>query len=326
MDRIARRCQAKLLVLPCSESSKSMENALAICEAARAANLPRSGVLVAISGGVASDLVTMAASMLRRGVAHVRVPTTLLGLVDAALGVKGAVNFGAGKNSLGCFHAPSEVLLCPRFLETLPARHLRSGLGEVLKAAMAVDVELLELLERVAPEWLAGSRTATDEQVGQLLWRSAERMLDELEPNLFEDRTFVRKMDFAHTFGPLLESRSGHRLAHGESVAIDALFSSYLAFELGWLAESELQRIVRLVENLELVSYDDALDLELCHEALDEAMRHRGDRLLLFLPCGAGEVRLWADRRALDDRCLGRALDAWRHRHGPKDSLTNLRA
>lgn len=299
-------------VLECSEDTKTMEQALALCELARKLELPRTGSFVAVSGGVASDLVTVAASLFRRGVGHLRVPTTLLGLVDAAVGVKGGLNFDGGKNALGCFHAPSDVLLCNRFLETLPARHLRAGLGEVLKAGMAVDATLLDGLEAAGSDWVAGRIACTDARVGDIVWRSVLRMVEELETNLFEDRTFVRRMDFGHVFSPALEARCGERIVHGEAVAIDIAFSIHLSRELGWLTDGEAERLAALMAKLGLVAYDDELDVELCRSALLESIRHRGDRLLLFLPTGWGQVDLWTDLEGLDAALLGRALARWR--------------
>ena len=105
-DALAQRhrLSVKTLVLGCSEENKSLDMVSEICRSALEAGLDRKGVLVALSGGVCSDLVTVAASMVRRGIEYIRVPTTLVGQVDAAVGIKGAVNFGGKKSFLGAFY------------------------------------------------------------------------------------------------------------------------------------------------------------------------------------------------------------------------------
>ena len=301
-------------VLDCDESSKNLATVERVCAWAQAAELGRDGVLVAIGGGVCSDIVTVAASMLRRGIAHIRVPTTLLGQVDAAVGAKGAVNFGRRKNSLGCFHPADAVLLEPRFLATLPPRQLTSGVGEILKAAMAVDPGLFAALEASGAAVATDPTALDDGQLRGIVWRAALRMVEELEPNLFERRTFVRRMDFGHTFGPLLEVAANYELLHGESVAIDVAFCAVLANELDWLPSKDLERILALMAHLGLPRHHPLVDLELTEAAIGESIRHRGGELLLFLPTGIGTVRCLRDAAALPRSTLERALRRWRER------------
>ncbi|MCA8952627.1 MAG: hypothetical protein KDE27_24150 [Planctomycetes bacterium] len=298
-------------VLECSERHKRLAEVERVCSWAQQAELGRDSVLVAIGGGVSSDIVTVAASLLRRGIAHIRVPTTLLGQVDAAVGAKGAVNFGERKNSLGCFHPAKAVLLEPRFLATLRPRELRSGLAEVFKAALAVDGELFATLERSGPEFVRDPATLTEPELRAIVWRAAVCMLDELEPNLYERRTFVRRMDFAHTFGPLLEVAAAYELTHGESVAIDAALCCVLASELGWLTDGDLERALSLMARLGLPRHHPLVDLGLCEAALEESIRHRGGQLLLFLPTGIGAVACLRDRSALSRDVLVRSLARW---------------
>src|ERR1041385_5597306 len=136
----------KTLVLECTEQNKSLHLVGEVCRHAIRAELGRDSVIVVLGGGVCSDLVTLAASMIRRGIAYVRVPTTLLGQVDASIGIKGAANFCGKKNYLGCFYPPSAVVIDPHFLKTLPTRHLCNGFAEIIKMAIACDTELFDLI------------------------------------------------------------------------------------------------------------------------------------------------------------------------------------
>src|SRR5918912_1586999 len=111
---------ASTVVLDVREQTKSVQFVERVCAEALAHGLDRRAVLVAVGGGVCSDIVTVAASFIRRGIAHLRVPTTLIGQVDAGIGLKGAVNFAAKKSFLGCFHPPEQVLIDPELLRTVP--------------------------------------------------------------------------------------------------------------------------------------------------------------------------------------------------------------
>lgn len=305
---------AELVVLPCSEPTKALPAAVSLCDAAQSFDFDRRSLFVVVGGGVISDIVTLAASMVRRGVSHLRVPTTLLGLVDAGIGAKGGVNHGGRKNSLGCFHPPESVLICPGFTETLPARQIRSGLAEILKVALARDGELFARLEADGPAFVELRGQVSPEVSDAIVWSCITNMLADLEPNLFEDRTYERRMDLGHAFCPTLESACGFARLHGEAVAIDLALSTVLAQELGWLAAADAERILGLMDRLGLPTYDALLDAELCRVALDEITRHRGGQLLLFVPDGVGSVRCLRERSDLPDTVLEAALACWEAR------------
>src|SRR5262249_10989299 len=135
-------CEHPALILTCSERSKTQATVTAIYDAALEAELDREGALVCVGGGVCLDLATMAASTIRRGIGLVRVPTTLIGQVDAAIGVKGSLNYGNHKSYLGCFYPPELVVVDPACLAGLAERHVRAGLAEIVKMAVIAEPEL----------------------------------------------------------------------------------------------------------------------------------------------------------------------------------------
>ncbi|MGH8069850.1 MAG: iron-containing alcohol dehydrogenase [Candidatus Entotheonellia bacterium] len=110
------------LVRECTESTKTLPQVQRVCEEAYKRGLDRTAVLIGFGGGVCTDIVTVAASWIRRGINHVRIPTTLIGQIDASIGIKGAVHFEGKKNYLGCFYPPKSAVIDPIFLRTLPAR------------------------------------------------------------------------------------------------------------------------------------------------------------------------------------------------------------
>jgi 3-dehydroquinate synthase len=276
------------LVLDCPEPAKTMATALRICEAAVEAKLDRKGLLVAFGGGACSDLVTVAASMVRRGVAHLRLPTTLIGQIDAGIGLKGAVNLGTAKNYLGCFHPPTGVLVDPALLRSLPDAAMRQGLAEIVKIACVRDAALLDLLRRDGARLIATRFREPAEVATGVLERAIRGMLEELEQNPYEDRSHARAVDFGHTVSPTLEAATGYRLQHGYAVAVDVAFSCALAARLGMLAEEEAERIVGLLLDLGLPVTDPLLTPELVAKAFESVTLHRGGALNLVVPTRVG--------------------------------------
>lgn len=279
-----------LMVLPCEESTKSIEQALRICERASAMGLDRTGFLVAIGGGVCSDIVTVAASWIRRGIRHIRVPTTLIGQIDAGIGIKGAVNFENKKSYLGCFYPPEAVVITPAFLRTVPVPHLRAGCAEIIKMAIIKDPVLFERLEHWAPTLLEHAFQHPAEVSEEVLWRAIVAMLEELEPNMFEDQTYQRLVDFGHTVSPALEAASGFSLLHGEAVAIDMAFSTVVAQQRGWLPNEVGERMVKLLLDAGLPVWSPLLTPTLCFHSLKETVRHRGGKLNLVVPTAIGQA------------------------------------
>jgi 3-dehydroquinate synthetase len=278
------------LIMQLSEESKTVDRVLEICAAAQRHRLGRHDLLVAVGGGVCCDLVSVAASLVRRGLPYVTVPTTLLAQVDAGIALKGAVNFGGHKNYLGCFRAPTRVLVDPGFLRSLPQIELRSGAAEMLKMAVVRDRHLFMGLREHAAE-LMGSGFASPIGVGtQLIGRSIELMLEELADNPYEERGLRRLVDFGHTFSTRLEELSGWQVRHGEAVAVDMALSSALAAELGLLTEEDFEEILELMQSLGLPLYSPLITESAAHDAFDAAVRHRGGALNLVVPTGLGRA------------------------------------
>jgi 2-epi-5-epi-valiolone synthase len=270
------------------EPAKQMATVDQVCGAAFDAGLGRNGVMIAMGGGICLDIVTVAASMYRRGVRIVRVPTTLVGQIDAGIGVKGAVNFAGRKNSIGTFHPPLRVLVDHALLATLPIAELRVGLAEIIKVALVSDCGLFELLEKMHRRVMT-SRFATPRASARaILSVAAERMLEALRDDPFEQHSRPRAVDAGHTFSPKLEAASGFMLRHGEAVAIDLALSATIAKLLGLLAVEDHTRIMRIIGSVGLPISSPYLTEQLCIAALvDAALQRRGNlNLPLFEAIG----------------------------------------
>ena len=310
-----RRClrthgiDARIEVLCLDEPGKELAAVQQVCTLAQDAGLDRKAVLIAFGGGVCSDVASFAASMIRRGIAHLRVPTTLIGQVDAGIGLKGGVNFRGKKNYLGCFHPPDAVLIDRAFLASLPAREVRQGLAEIVKMAVIRDGGLFDDLERDHATWRADGLAGCDTRAAWIVHRAVDLMLKELSDNPYEDRGLARLVDFGHTFSPAIEAASDFTIPHGDAVAIDMAVSALIAARLGLLPQGEATRLLSLLAVFGLPLDIPLLNLKLCQDALGAAVLHRGGGLNLVLPFGMGKAGFLRRREDLPDAVLAGALD-----------------
>ncbi|MFA5111295.1 MAG: 3-dehydroquinate synthase [Desulfobaccales bacterium] len=202
-----------LLTTPPGERAKSWAVVQRLAKELLARGAHRRSALIALGGGVVGDLTGFLASIFMRGLPFIQVPTTVLAMVDAAIGGKTAINLPEGKNLLGTFHQPRLVAIDPEFVRTLPRAEALNGLAEVIKAGFIRDLDLLERLAAVKTRLLKGMAGLTD-----IIYRAAAIKAqvvsrDEREGDL------RRILNFGHTLGHGLEQASRFRLPHGRAVA-----------------------------------------------------------------------------------------------------------
>ncbi|HUR78241.1 MAG TPA: 3-dehydroquinate synthase family protein [Acidimicrobiales bacterium] len=216
-------------VLGDGESSKNLIAVEALCEEFVAVGLTRADAVVGVGGGVVTDVAGFAAAVYHRGVAVVHVPTTLLGMIDAAIGGKTGVNLSSGKNLVGAFWQPRAVLCDTDALVTLPPRELRSGLGELAKYHFLTgqDLSAMPLEERIA---------------AAVAIKAAAVSADERE------QTGARAtLNYGHTLGHALETVGKYDLRHGEAVAIGLVYAARLARRLGRIDDDRVAQHVAVV-------------------------------------------------------------------------------
>ncbi len=283
----AHNIEARIVSFPGQEESKSVDGFLWLLDELDAFPIHRRDEpIIAIGGGVVTDVVGFVAGTYRRGIPHIKVPTTLVGYVDASIGIKTGVNLNGHKNRLGCFEPPLKVLLNQAFLITLPERHILNGVCEMLKLAVIADLRLFELLEAHGADCIHNKFQGDTGTL--LLDRSIEGMIRELQPDLFEC-DLARRMDFGHTFSYGLETMPGSQCLHGEAVLIDILVSAAIAQHRGLLQADDLERILRLVSVLGVAPVAGPVDPAILWDSLEERTLHRDGWQRTPLPRGIGE-------------------------------------
>ena len=231
---------APALALPPGEGTKSWDGLSRAVEWLLDERCERGDVVVALGGGVIGDLAGFAASVLRRGVRFVQVPTTLLAQVDSSVGGKTGINTRHGKNLVGAFHQPSLVLADVDVLGTLTPRDFRSGYAEVAKYGLLGDEGFFEWLEAHGPALAAGDRALRLEAVRRSVAAKAAIVArDETETG---DRALL---NLGHTFGHALEAATGYgdRLLHGEGVAVGCALAFDLSARLGLCSQEAPSRV-----------------------------------------------------------------------------------
>jgi 3-dehydroquinate synthetase len=277
-----------------SEATKSLDEVSVLCGAALEVNLPRHGAFIAVGGGTILDAVGFAASIYRRGVAYIRVPTTLIGMIDVGVGIKQAVNFHNKKNALGSFYAPRCTINDPRFLWKLPRRELACGLAEALKMGLICDAALFELLENHGGALIDSGFRFPEPAATDVLMRAEVAMMAQLESNLYE-LELRRLVDFGHTFSPVIETASNYAVAHGEAVALDMLLSTAIAVGRRICNPELIVRLKRLYARTGLPVKHALMSPLLMERALVDARAHRGGALNLVVPTTVGSAEFLQD-------------------------------
>eukprot|EP00591_Stephanopyxis_turris_P008667 CAMPEP_0195522326 /NCGR_PEP_ID=MMETSP0794_2-20130614/20388_1 /TAXON_ID=515487 /ORGANISM="Stephanopyxis turris, Strain CCMP 815" /LENGTH=541 /DNA_ID=CAMNT_0040652055 /DNA_START=86 /DNA_END=1711 /DNA_ORIENTATION=- len=271
-------------VLNGGEAEKRTKAVDEILDQLCAYKLRRREPFLAIGGGVILDIAGMAACLYRRGVPFVRVPTTLLAIVDASVGVKNGVDYccaitdEAYKNRVGSFYAPSSCLLDSSFIATQDARNIANGMGEILKLGLVRSSDLFDLLEshgKALIESRFDPNPSTPAGVSdRIIDLSIQIMLEELGPNLWETK-LDRCVDYGHTFSKLLEMVPGADIMHGEAVNVDGFFCVVLSHLRGYITMDTVNRIFACMKTLSLPTNSEDLKSELAWQSCKDAVEHR---------------------------------------------------
>lgn len=236
---IGTRGKDVLLILGSGEPFKTIESVLAICKAAIDSNAKRSAVFTGIGGGVITDMTAFAASIFKRGATCELVPTTLLSMVDAAIGGKTGCDFDSYKNMIGSFFSAQKIHIIPSFIQSLPENEYRSGMAEVVKTALLYSKELFEKLAS-KPEILQNRKDPLVEEMIKICVNAKAAVV---EQDLTE-KNIRMQLNLGHTFGHALETRAGlGKVSHGDAVAWGIARAAELSKKIGLCTENYVQTV-----------------------------------------------------------------------------------
>jgi len=250
LDSLSHYWETHVVDVPDGEQAKSLNVALSLIEFLHKVNATKSTLIVAVGGGALGDVAGFVASVYLRGLKLVLVPTTLLSMVDSAIGGKNAINMFNVKNVVGTIYQPSLVIEDLAYLDTLPLREFSSGLAEVVKYGVTINPRIISML---------------DEQYSKILSRDTEALLDLVEMSVRckawivrlderEERDVRQVLNYGHTVGHAVEACAAGKLTHGECVMIGMIVESDLGVELELTHPEVHQTVARLAPRLSLPS------------------------------------------------------------------------
>ena len=224
-----------VVVLNDSEKAKDISSALDSINYLAQIKADRDTLLIAYGGGSVSDHVGFVASIFKRGIKYINIPTTLLGMIDASIGGKTAINIGSLKNQIGTFYQPSKVLIDFNLIDTMPDSVINDGLGEMFKYAILNGRDMLDSFQ----DYL-DSRNS--ELLNSLILKCADIKLGIVSVDE-RDQGLRKTLNLGHTFGHAIESDSQNKISHGEAVINGILIASYLSFRKENLSKEDLKQI-----------------------------------------------------------------------------------
>ena len=280
---------SELVIIPGGETAKNDPDLVEkIVDAVDRYGIDRHSYVAAIGGGSILDMVGYAAAISHRGIRHIRIPTTVLSQNDSGVGVKNGVNYRGKKNFLGAFVPPVAVFNDSTFLTTLDDRDWRAGIAEAIKVALIKDAHFFEWIEANAQALAARDMTA----MHYLIHRCAQMHLEHIAGGDPFEMGSSRPLDFGHWSAHKLEQLTNFELRHGEAVAIGIALDSLYSQQLGWLTDTDTNRILATLRLLGFSLYQPMLDADNSAgvlKGLAEFREHLGGQLTIMLLQGIGK-------------------------------------
>ncbi|WP_441708626.1 3-dehydroquinate synthase [Helicobacter pylori] len=274
--------EVRVCVIESGEKYKNFNSLERILNNAFEMQLNRHSLMIALGGGVISDMVGFASSIYFRGIDFINIPTTLLAQVDASVGGKTGINTPYGKNLIGSFHQPEAVYIDLTFLKTLEKREFQAGVAEIIKMAVCFDKNLVEILET------KDLKDCLEEVVFQSVNIKAQVVMqDEKEQNIRAG------LNYGHTFGHAIEKETHYeRFLHGEAIAIGMRMANDLALSLGMLTLKEYERIEDLLKKFDLIFNYKITDIQKFYELLFLDKKSENKTIKFILPKGVGAFEI----------------------------------
>lgn len=276
--------ECKNVVIEVDEHHKTMDYAQCIIRKLIKIDIRKDSTLVAIGGGITQDLVTFIASIFSRGIDWKFIPTTLLSQCDSCIGSKSSINFDQYKNLVGTFNPPSEIFICPAFLDTLTKEEIRSGLGEMLHYFFTEGIDIAQKVSDSFEELL------TDRSLLPYFISNSLRIKKVIIEQDEFDRSIRHIFNYGHTFGHAIEAITKYSIPHGQAISIGMDLANYISLQKNILSEDNFAEMhAILIKNIPRFRITiDTLD-EYC-VALSKDKKNKGEMVGCILSRGPGKV------------------------------------
>lgn len=301
-ERLSKYISTHVLLLPPGENSKSMESAVRCWNTMHSKGLDRKSLVIGFGGGVITDLAGYVAGCYMRGIDVIYIPTTLLGMVDAAIGGKTGVNLN-GKNMIGLFNNPKQVIISTHFLKTLPNRQLSSGLAEVIKYGVISDPSLLDYCEHSMHLILQRN----EESLQTIITRSCaiKNQIVLEDPKDTNNRRAI--LNWGHTFAHAIEAATGYNeFMHGEAVSIGMSCAAHVSKAVGFVDADFIKRQDKICEQAGLPVKLPKVSLDHLIQFMEKDKKAVSGKISLILAKGIGNV---CKVDNVDKRLILEALD-----------------
>jgi len=266
---LASKIHAELLTIPNGEKAKSRETAAFLIDALFKLGCSRDTLLIALGGGVTTDLVGYVASVYMRGISLILIPTTLLAIVDASIGGKTAIDTPYGKNLIGTIYHPKMILADLDMLQTLSEKEWFNGRAEILKMGLIYDASIWEMAKE--------NTTSSD-----LIFKAIQGKIAVVEQDPIE-HSLRRILNFGHTIGHALETVARYEMPHGEAVAIGCMVEAHLSMRLGYLSETVFEQVLAMYRHYSLTLPNNYVRAKLLSAMAHDKKKARGEIRFVLL-------------------------------------------
>lgn len=270
-----------LAPIPDAEDGKSLKVAGQLWDTLGTHNFSRQDIVVGLGGGATTDLAGFVAATWMRGIKVIQVPTTLLAMVDAAVGGKTGINTAAGKNLVGSFHEPHAVFIDLDRLDTLPSEEFISGSAEIIKTGFIADPIILDIYRE-------GGSVPTD-KIGELIERSVAVKGSVVAQDLKES-SLREILNYGHTLGHAIEKREDYRWRHGNAVAVGMMFVAILARNRGLISDAVVELHREILEAVGLPTTYEAGAFDELYEGMTHDKKNRDGRIRFVVLDGIGST------------------------------------
>lgn len=291
----------KVVLIPPGEKEKNIKRVLKIIEELLSFKVERNDTILNLGGGVISDIGGFVASIYKRGINYISVPTTLLAQVDASIGGKTGINLKYGKNLVGTFYQPSFVYIDLKTLSTLPKNQIKEGLAEIIKYGIIKNKKIFETLENISFEDLKNYYEF-------LIKESVKIKVEIVEKDEKEKKGLREILNFGHTLGHAIEISNIRRFSHGKAISLGMIGETFISFKKGICERGVFERVTNLIRKMNLCYSFKGINLDEITEFMKHDKKIKEGMIRFILPEKIGKVKVGIPIREVEVKSILREI------------------